>query len=142
MFSHWICIEYRTQRRQPNSWIDGLLAFVIDIRHTKTLLPAPGSMLNWPGTRVGIVSNMFQIPGPITLRGHSCIGNSGAVLRRSFTGAIPTVITPTQESNLAPGSHSSPLLFPEQCAHLFLLVYLTFNFQNYCTNEDNGDDGS
>jgi len=96
MFSHWICIEYRTQRRQPNSWIDGLLAFVIDIWHTKTLLPAPGSMLNWPGTRVGIVSNMFQIPGSITLRGHSCIGNSGAVLQRSFTGAIPAIITPTQ----------------------------------------------
>ena len=59
-------------------------------------------------------------------RGHSCIGNSGAVLRRSFTAAIPAVITPTQRplklsTRIACGIR--PLLFPERCTPFFTCVF-------------------
>ena len=74
--------------------------------------------------------------------GHSCIGNSGAVLRRSFTAAIPAVIMPTQHPLKLSTRIAFVLYYFPSDAHLFLLVYLSFNFQNCCTKEDNGDDGS
>ena len=68
---------------------------------------------------------ILGFPDNQKIGGHSCIGNSGAVLRRSFTAAIPAVITP--------GSHSS-LIVSRAMRTSLLLVY----FQNYCTKEDNG----
>jgi hypothetical protein len=58
--------------------------------------------------------------------GHSCIGNSGAVLRRSFTAAIPAVITPTQRPlklSAKRQDHIRPLLFPERSAPFFTFVF-------------------
>jgi len=89
-------------------------------------------------------ASSYQVPmhrgqGSYTvgIRGHSCIGNSGAVFRRSFTAAIPTQRPLKLSTRIA-----FVLCYFPSDAHLFLLVYLSFNFQNCCTKEDNGDDGS
>ena len=47
-----------------------------------------------------IKSIYLPISGHFPVRGHSYIGNSGAVLRRSFTAAVSAVITCTYSSRL------------------------------------------
>ena len=63
---------------------------------------------------------------------HSCIGNSGAVLRRSFTAAVSAVITCTYFSTIS----SSLLYFPTISSRYVLytmLGYLDVNGKNNWT---------